>query len=78
MIRVSMKNDGFEGILFLGNGSKDKVIIVMSGSNGGMSMAKHEAEFYHKNGIPAMSLALFKTSTVIKTLPRTQLFRLKT
>ena len=40
MIRVSMKNDGFEGILFLGNGSKDKVIIVMSGSNGGMSMAK--------------------------------------
>ena len=61
MIRVSMKNDGFEGILFLGNGSKDKVIIVMSGSNGGMSMAKHEAEFYHKNGIPAMSLALFKT-----------------
>ena len=52
MIRVSMKNDGFEGILFLGNGSKDKVIIVMSGSNGGMSMAKHEAEFYHKNGIP--------------------------
>ena len=54
-------NNGFEGILFLGNGSKDKVIIVMSGSNGGMSMAKHEAEFYHKNGIPAMSLALFKT-----------------
>ncbi|MCR4867247.1 MAG: hypothetical protein K5921_09990, partial [Lachnospiraceae bacterium] len=61
MIHISIKNDGFEGILFRGNGSKDKVIIVMSGSNGGMSMAKHEAEFYHKNGIPAMSLALFKT-----------------
>ncbi|HBZ03990.1 MAG TPA: hypothetical protein DEO83_09295 [Lachnospiraceae bacterium] len=61
MIHISIKNDGFEGILFPGNGSKDKVIIVMSGSNGGMSMAKHEAEFYHKNGIPAMSLALFKT-----------------
>ena len=61
MIHTLMKEDGFEGILFPGNGSKDKVIIVMSGSNGGMSMAKHEAEFYHKNGIPAMSLALFKT-----------------
>ena len=61
MIHTLMKEDGFEGILFPGNGSKDKVIIVMSGSNGGMSMAKHEAEFYHKNGIPAMSLTLFKT-----------------
>ncbi|SFP55120.1 hypothetical protein SAMN04487928_103195 [Butyrivibrio proteoclasticus] len=61
MIHTLMKEDGFEGILFPGNGSKDKVIIVMSGSNGGMNMAKHEAEFYHKNGIPAMSLALFKT-----------------
>ena len=61
MVHILMKNAGFEGILFPGNGSKDKVIIVMSGSNGGMSMAKHEAEFYHKNGIPAMSLALFKT-----------------
>lgn len=61
MIRTLMKKDGFEGILFPGNGRKDKVVIVMSGSNGGMSMAKHEAEFYHKNGIPAMSLALFRT-----------------
>ena len=61
MIHTLMKKDGFEGILFPGNGRKGKVVIVMSGSNGGMSMAKHEAEFYHKNGIPAMSLALFRT-----------------
>ena len=68
MIHVLMRNEGFEGILFPGNGSKDKVIIVMSGSNGGMSMAKHEAEFYHENGIPAMSLALFKTKQTSRDL----------
>ena len=61
MIHTILEKDGFEGILFEGDKSKDRVLIVMSGSNGGMSMAKHEAEFYHKNGIPAMSLALFGT-----------------
>jgi dienelactone hydrolase len=61
MIYTILEKDGFEGILFEGDGNKDRVLIVMSGSNGGMSMAKHEAEFYHKNGIPAMSLALFGT-----------------
>lgn len=45
MMKTSVKNDGFEGILFPGNGQKDKVVIVMSGSNGGMSMARDEALF---------------------------------
>ena len=67
MIRVSMKDDGFEGILFLGNGSKDKVIIVMSGSNGGMSMAKHEAEFYHKNAFRLCRLRYSRQSRLLPT-----------
>ena len=37
MINTSVKTEGFEGILFPGNGSKEKVLIVMSGSDGGMS-----------------------------------------
>ena len=62
------KNDGFEGILFPGNGQKDKVVIVMSGSNGGMSMARDEALFYHRHGFPALALALFRTRQTQKDL----------
>lgn len=61
MIKTNVKDNGFEGILFSGDGSKDKVVIVMSGSNGGMKITKQTAEFYHKNGIPALALALFAT-----------------
>ncbi len=68
IIKTSVKKEGFEGILFTGDGSKDKVIIVMSGSNGGMSMARDEAKFYHENGIPAMALALFKTKQTPQNL----------
>ena len=47
--------EGFEAILYPGNGRKDKVMIVMSGSNGGMKLTKQEAEFYHRNGIPSLA-----------------------
>ena len=33
----------------------------MSGSNGGMSLTRQAADFYHRNGLPALALALFKT-----------------
>ena len=61
MKKTNVKDHGFEGILFPGNGTKDKVVIVMSGSNGGMKLTKQAAEFYHENGIPALALALFAT-----------------
>ena len=65
-----MSDNEFEGILFEGDGSKEKVMIVMSGSNGGMSITKTEAEFYGNNGIPALALALFKTKETPKNLDR--------
>lgn len=61
MIKTNVKDNGFEGILLSGDGSKEKVVIVMSGSNGGMKLTKQTADFYHKNGIPALALALFAT-----------------
>ena len=61
MVTTSVAKNGFEGVLFPGDGRKDKVLIVMSGSDGGMALSRQEAEFYHKNGIPALCLALFKT-----------------
>ena len=45
-------------------------MIVMSGSNGGMKLTKQEAEFYHRNGIPSLALALFKTKQTPKELSR--------
>ncbi len=61
MVQTNVRDNGFEGILLSGNGNKDKVVIVMSGSNGGMKLTKQTAEFYHENGIPALALALFAT-----------------
>ena len=40
MIKSTVASEGFEGILFSGDGRKDKVIIVISGSNGGMQLTK--------------------------------------
>ena len=68
MIKTSVKSDGFEGILFPGDGRKDKVLIVMSGSDGGMALSRQEAEFYHKHEIPALALGLFKTKETPKEL----------
>ena len=68
MITTSVWTDGFEGILYPGNGRKDKVLIVMSGSNGGMKLTRQAAEFYHRNGFPALALALFKTKQTSKDL----------
>lgn len=70
MIYTTVKKDGFEGILFSGNRKKEKVVIVMSGSNGGMSLTEKEARFYQQNGIPALALALFKTKQTQKDLDR--------
>ncbi len=68
MITTSVTEEGFEGILFPGGGKKDKVLIVMSGSDGGMKLSRQEAEFYHQNGIPALALGLFKTKQTPKDL----------
>lgn len=69
-IITSVVGEGFEGILYPGNGRKDKVLIVMSGSDGGMTLTKQESEFYHRNGIPGLALALFKTKQTPKELSR--------
>ena len=65
---ASVQTEGFEGILYPGNGRKDKVLIVMSGSNGGMGLTQQEARFYHENGFPALALALFRTRQTPKDL----------
>ena len=70
MIKTTVETNGFEGILFQTNNRKDKVVIVVSGSNGGMRMTRDCAQFYCKNGIPALAMALFKTKETQKDLDR--------
>lgn len=70
MKRANVQTDGFEGVLYPGNGRKDKVLIVMSGSNGGMKLTRQAAHFYHENGFPSLALALFKTRQTPKDLSR--------
>ena len=45
MIHTTVEGDGFEGILFPASKKKDKVVIVVSGSNGGMSLTKSVQSF---------------------------------
>ncbi|MBR4471097.1 MAG: hypothetical protein IKS54_07320 [Erysipelotrichaceae bacterium] len=73
MRNISMNEKGFEGILYPGDGSKDKAVIVVSGSNGGMGITRKEAKFYDRNGIPSLALALFKTKETNKDLDRVPL-----
>lgn len=70
MIKTTVAADSFEGILFPVGERKDKVVIVVSGSNGGMSLTKSCAEFYHRNGIPALAVAIFHTKGTQKNLDR--------
>ena len=68
--KANVRTEGFEGILYPGNGRKGKVLIVMSGSNGGIRLTRQAAEFYHRNGFPALALALFRTRQTSKDLSR--------
>ena len=70
MTSTNVRTEGFEGILYPGNGRKDKALIVMSGSNGGMGLTRQAAEFYHRNGFPALALALFRTRQTPRELSR--------
>ncbi len=70
MQKTTVKEAGFEGILYPGDGSKDKIMIVLSGSNGGIKLTAECAEFYHRNGIPALAVAMFNTKQTIKGLVR--------
>ena len=69
-IQTTVGKEGFEGILFPADNTKDKVLIVISGSNGGMKLTKECAEFYSRHSVPALALAIFGTKQTEKNLDR--------
>ena len=73
MIRAAVKEDGFEGVLYPAGNRYDKVMIVVSGSNGGMKLTKQFAQVYVRSGVPALAVAFFGTKQTPKNLDRVPL-----
>ena len=66
-----------DGVLYPVNGRKDKVMIVLSGSEGGLEHAEKLAKYLQDNGIPALALGYFKTKHSAKTLNKIGLENIK-
>lgn len=73
VIQAAVKTDGFEGILYPAEYRYDRVMIVVSGSNGGMHITKQFAQVYCQHGIPALAVAFFGTKQTEKNLDRVPL-----
>lgn len=66
-----------DGVLYTVAGRKDKVVITMSGSEGGLEHAGKLAKYLQDNGIPAMALGYFKTKHSAKALNKIELENIK-
>ncbi len=64
-------------VLYPVNGRKDKVVIVLSGSEGGLEHTEKLAKYLQDNGIPALALGYFKTRHSVKNLNRIELENIK-
>lgn len=58
----------WDGLWYPADHSKEKVVIVVSGSDGGLEHAGKHARFLADHGIPSLALALFKTKHTEKNL----------
>lgn len=68
-------SEGFDGTLYpvmLPNGTlrQDKVVITLSGSEGGLQNAERIARFLQQHGIPALALGYFRTEHTSRNLSR--------
>ncbi|WP_102269422.1 acyl-CoA thioester hydrolase/BAAT C-terminal domain-containing protein [Massilicoli timonensis] len=66
-----------DGVLYPVKDRKDKVMIVLSGSEGGLAHAKKLAKYLQTNGIPALALGYFKTANSVKSLSKIELENIK-
>jgi dienelactone hydrolase len=62
-----------DGVLYPVDGRKDKVVITLSGSEGGLEHAQKLAKFLQEHGIPAFAFGYFKTKHSQKNLDRIEL-----
>lgn len=66
-----------DGVLYPVTGRKDKVVITLSGSEGGLEHAEKLAKYLQDHGIPALALGYFKTKHSAKTLNKIELENIK-
>ena len=66
-----------DGVLYPVTGRKDKIVITLSGSEGGLEHAGKLAKYLQDNGIPALALGYFKTKHSVKTLNNIELENIK-
>ncbi len=66
-----------DGVLYPVAGRKDKVVITLSGSEGGLEHAEKLAKYMQNHGIPALALGYFKTKHSAKTLNKIELENIK-
>lgn len=66
----------WDGVLYPVSKEKSKVVITMSGSEGGLEHAGKLAHFLQDNGIPALALGLFKTKHSQRNLTEIPLERI--
>lgn len=55
------RGKNWDGILYPAEDRKDRIMIVFTGSEGGLDHAKKTAKYLQDNGIPAFALGYFKT-----------------
>lgn len=68
MERTTVQRDGFDGCFFPIDSQTSKVMIVLTGSDGGLKTASNIARFYHQNGMPALALGYFQTKHTSRNL----------
>lgn len=66
-----------DGVLYPVTGRKEKVVLTLSGSEGGLEHAEKLAKYLQEHGIPALALGYFKTKHSVKSLNQIELENIK-
>lgn len=72
-IKTNVSDMGFQGVLYSVGRQKDKVVITLSGSEGGLQHAKKMARFHNGQGISALAMAYFGTKETKQALSKVPL-----
>lgn len=73
LTKTSVRHDGFDATLFPAADRKDKVVITLSGSEGGLRHAEKMARHLQGQGMPALALGYFGTGETQEFLSRVPL-----
>ena len=76
MEKHEVHEDSWDGVLYPVLGKRDKAVITVSGSEGGLEHAGKLAHFLQENNIPALALGIFKTKHTGRSLDRIPLERM--